>query len=308
MSSLQSNTFRLRGEPPGDYQHGLTLVEGAREESYIEKYRPTTLGEVLGQDAIVSRLRRFLATPYSCPMLFVGPTGCGKTSTAFAMKHDMNIDPGNWFWIKSGGQDGKTVECVLEQFKFVPWGRGENWRIVLLDEADLMTDQAKKLWLSGLEFLPKRTILIFTTNNAERFDQRTLDRFGVPYKFEATGDSVKAAAQQLADSIWEVDGPDLAQLPNVIERGVISFRRVATAMQAAVRDGIIAPMPTGPPEAAAESPPPATPTCKATKPTPEPGTLAERRHLAAVKANATRKARAAGLIGPTGKFVYTPAS
>jgi hypothetical protein len=222
----------------------LRLTDDVPVKSFTVSYRPRHLGEVFGQDAVVADLRRFVAAPYSTAFLFSGDTGTGKSSCAEALVNDLRIDrAANFFHLKSGEMDGPAALEVISSLRFVPWGKGDAWRLILIDEADLWTPKAKNLWLSALEALPPRTVVVFTSNHPEKFDQRTLDRFQ-HLRFVGSGDESIGAAQRLADTIWQAethgtDGPDVTKLPNVVIDGKVSYRRVASAMQDLVRGGAL---------------------------------------------------------------------
>jgi replication factor C small subunit len=55
---------------------------GGREEIWLEKYRPQTLDDVVGQNAIVERLQSYVDRDDLSHMLFAGPAGIGKCTTA----------------------------------------------------------------------------------------------------------------------------------------------------------------------------------------------------------------------------------
>jgi hypothetical protein len=225
--------FTLK-RPPVQPRLGL---RADNRRSYWDTYRPTTLSEVMGQDAAVDALRGFLAAPYPVALLFSGDTGTGKTSAALALANDLGVNlAADFFHVKSGGADLDTFEEIARLLRFTPWC---GWRLILIDEADQATARARQLMLSMLESLPPRTVLVMTTNHPEKFDTRTRDRM-VELPFVA--DSVEGA-QRLADAIWHAetggeDGPSVDTLPGVFEAGKLSFRRVVGAMQALVRDGL----------------------------------------------------------------------
>jgi hypothetical protein len=229
--------------PNAPEQARLNLSAGPIEKQFTDRYRPASLDEIVGQDDIVAALRTFVESPYPTAFLFHGPTGTGKTSAAFALASELRVDfAANWHYVKSGTANAETVEDIIDGFRLTPWGSSKAWRIVLVDEADQCTAKAKQLWLSALESIPQRTIVIFTTNHVDRFEQRDLDRF--QHAGFCFGGSDLDGAQRLVDRIWQAetgasDGPDLSQLPNVVLDGVVSYRRVAMAVQAAVRDGLI---------------------------------------------------------------------
>jgi len=55
-------------------------------EIWVEKYRPKTLDEVVGQDEVIQRLKGYVARKNLPHLLFAGPPGTGKTATAIALK------------------------------------------------------------------------------------------------------------------------------------------------------------------------------------------------------------------------------
>ena len=56
-----------------------------------QQYQPVTLDDVVGQPALVRRLKRLVAAPYPCCLLFEGRGGVGKSATAKALIHDLGI-------------------------------------------------------------------------------------------------------------------------------------------------------------------------------------------------------------------------
>ena len=50
------------------------------EEIWVEKYRPATLAEVVGQSAVTTRLASYVREKSMPHLLFAGPAGTGKTT------------------------------------------------------------------------------------------------------------------------------------------------------------------------------------------------------------------------------------
>ena len=48
------------------------------ENIWIEKYRPKILGDIVGQDEIIERLKAYAKTKNVPHLLFAGPAGTGK--------------------------------------------------------------------------------------------------------------------------------------------------------------------------------------------------------------------------------------
>lgn len=60
-----------------------------QEDILIEKYRPSKLDEVLGQDKIVNRLKGYVIDKNMPHLLFAGPAGVGKTTSALCMAREL---------------------------------------------------------------------------------------------------------------------------------------------------------------------------------------------------------------------------
>ena len=123
---------------------------------------------MVGQGAAVHQLQSFVDAPAPKAFLFAGPTGVGKTTAARALGNDLGVSA-DWGLtvLKSAEADGAAVDDALRALRHsCPFGSG--WRLVLVDEADLMTPKAAHLWLSALEDLPPRSVVVFTTNPTGR--------------------------------------------------------------------------------------------------------------------------------------------
>lgn len=218
---------------------GLSGVSGS-PASLTELYRPRRLPEMVGQGSVVWRLQDFLEAPHSAAFLFEGPTGVGKTTAALCLAAELGaVEYGGLEQIRSGMQDGEAVERALESLRYTPM-LGSGWKVLIVDEADYMSPKAAQLWLSALEDLPPRSLIVFTTNRPEKFADRFLDRCE-RFQFESDAEMLGVDAQVLADSIWwretgREDAPEVSGLPGIRDdSGAISFRRVVRALEPLLR-------------------------------------------------------------------------
>jgi replication-associated recombination protein RarA len=241
-------TFSMFSAPESrTVQRGLGLTPpAAPPRALTEKYRPARFAEIVGQGAAVLHLTKFTETPYPTAFVFAGETGTGKTSAAVALANELGVDL-NWSLhrISAGEMDAEAVTFALKSLRFVAPGSG--WKVVICDEADSMSPKAKQMWLSALEDLPEKSVIIFTTNHLSRFEQRFLDRCEL-VKFASDATTLTQDAQALFNRLWAAEqlaglAPDVRTIPDLVDqKGAISFRRVVRAIEQA-KLGLLSPRP-----------------------------------------------------------------
>ena len=70
-------------------------------------------------------------------MLFIGPAGVGKTTVAHALAHELG-----WAIVELNASDERGIQVVREEIKSLAFSKGK--KIILLDEADNMTEDAQQ--------------------------------------------------------------------------------------------------------------------------------------------------------------------
>lgn len=223
-------------EPPAPVGHLPALKATAGTGPLTEKYRPTSLDAIWGQESAVKVLRKFAQNPYFASFIFEGETGTGKTSAALALAAALGCDLsqkefGGVQTIASGGQTADAVREAYRQMHQSPWC-GSGWKVVIVNEADRMARAAETIWLDVLEAIPAKTVIIFTTNEAGRLSQRFLDRC-TRLAFESDAPRLRASAIQFAAAVWKAETgtcPDMANIRQIVEAtevaGKLSFRRI----------------------------------------------------------------------------------
>ena len=195
------NTFTLSRPAAAP---ALPFTGAMPTESLTERHRPATLAAVVGQGLAVHQLETFLEAPVSQAFLFSGPTGVGKTTAARALANDLGVSL-DWGFhqIDSARGDAQAVDDALRMLRFAcPVGSG--WKLCVVDEADLMSPKASHLWLSALENLPPKSVVVFNTNRPEAFPDRFIDRCE-HVKFASDGDLLSLDAQTLINRVWQAE-------------------------------------------------------------------------------------------------------
>lgn len=146
----------------------------------MEKYRPKTLDQVSSQDHTINVLKKTLLHTNMAHMLFYGPPGTGKTSTILALAKDLYGPE----MIKSrvlelNASDERGINIVREKVKnfakttvTTDKSNGEYpcppYKIIILDEADSMTQDAQSALRRTMETYSKITRFCLICNYVTR--------------------------------------------------------------------------------------------------------------------------------------------
>ena len=121
-------------------------------EPLADKYQPKTVEDFAGLDKPKAIMQKFCENPFPSAWLFVGPSGTGKTSMALAI---CKAIAGELHHIPSQSCDVETIRKVTDMCHRYPYdmmtGQSCKFHIVLVDEADQMSQAAQLALLSKLD-------------------------------------------------------------------------------------------------------------------------------------------------------------
>jgi replication-associated recombination protein RarA len=179
-------------------------------QSLASKYQPETIAEFVGLDKPKRVLTNLLKAPKSCALLFCGPSGTGKTTMAIAFAKELNAEIHH---IPSQKCDARTIADVVATCHRAPWnfygpnaGKPARFHVVLVDEADRMTDGGQIQFLSVLDAtaFPPSTIFIFTCNETRGLEPRFLSRT-MQLDFSSYGMGPSGA--EFLSKVWDKETP-----------------------------------------------------------------------------------------------------
>ncbi|KAK9239488.1 P-loop containing nucleoside triphosphate hydrolase protein [Lipomyces kononenkoae] len=113
---------------------------------WVEKFRPSSLDDVAGQESIISTIRTFISSNKVPHLLFYGPPGTGKTSTILAIAREIYGHNFKNMVLELNASDERGIDVVREQIKTFASTRqmfSKGFKLVILDEADAMTNAAQ---------------------------------------------------------------------------------------------------------------------------------------------------------------------
>jgi len=158
--------------------------QSTRRQPWVEKYRPKTLSDVTAQDHTVNVLQRTLQASNLPHMLFYGPPGTGKTSTILALAKELyGPEMMKARVLELNASDERGISIVREKVKDfarmqltnAPTTAGYKdrhpcppFKIIILDEADSMTQDAQSALRRTMETYSKITRFCLICNYVTR--------------------------------------------------------------------------------------------------------------------------------------------
>lgn len=145
-------------------------------KSLAIKYRPTTFSDVTEQDSIMTILQNQINTnSVKAGYLFVGPAGCGKTTTARIFANMINNGQGAPIELDAASNNGvDEIRKLIDNAQTK--SLDSEYKVFVIDECHMITTQGWNAFLKTLEEPPAKSIFILCTTNPERIPQTILSR------------------------------------------------------------------------------------------------------------------------------------
>lgn len=161
-------------------------------EVLAKAMRPETLDGMVGQKKLVRRIRRVYKNGKHPNWMFIGETGCGKTTLARILAVSLQCTHQKKFGvpckdcyrnyhrfdiIEINASDITGIDALRDALQGVNYAPrpGSRFRIYILDEAQMLSKHAQNLCLKYFEDKPIRTLFIICTTDREAIRQ-TLQR------------------------------------------------------------------------------------------------------------------------------------
>lgn len=137
---------------------------------WVEKYRPQILDEVVGQDHIIQRLKRYVEEGSLPNLMFTGPAGVGKTTTALALAKSILGEYWRQNFLELNASDARGIDTVRNDIKNFCRLKavGSPFRIIFLDEVDNMTKDAQHALRREMEMYTKTSSFILSCNYSSK--------------------------------------------------------------------------------------------------------------------------------------------
>jgi len=131
---------------------------------WVEKYRPKKIEECILPEGIKDTFQQFVKKGEIPNLLLSGPAGCGKTTVAKALCHELGVD----YYVINGSDEGRFLETVRNNAKnfasTVSLSSEAKHKVIIIDEADNTTTDVQLLLRASIEEFANNCRFIFTCN------------------------------------------------------------------------------------------------------------------------------------------------
>ena len=140
---------------------------------WVEKYRPRVLNDVVNQKGIIKRLKIFVKDKSMPHLIFAGPAGTGKTTSALCMVRELygRKMKTNLNYLELNASDARGINVIRTYIKDFAKARPPidvPFKILILDEADNMTAPAQQALRRTMEKYTKNCRMILICNYSNK--------------------------------------------------------------------------------------------------------------------------------------------
>ncbi|GFR42718.1 hypothetical protein Agub_g3604 [Astrephomene gubernaculifera] len=214
-------------------------------QPWVEKYRPKNVSEVAYQEEVVNTLTRALESANLPHLLLYGPPGTGKTSTALAIARQLyGPELMKTRVLELNASDERGIHVVREKVKSfaaaavgapAPGYPCPPYKLLILDEADSMTQEAQNALRRTMETYSRVTRFVFICNYVSRIIEPLASRCA-KFRFKPVQAALMAGRIEYISEREELQlAPGALDTLAAVSGG--DLRRAITTLQSAAKLG-----------------------------------------------------------------------
>lgn len=199
---------------------------------WTEKHRPHSFNEIKGQKEIIKRIKSLVEQKNIPHLLFAGPAGTGKTTTALIIAKELFKEHLQENFLELNASDDRGIDTVRVKIK--DFARTKSikeipFKIILLDECDSLTKDAQQALRRTMETYSNTCRFILSCNQSSKIMEPIQSRCAI-FRFkpltkedisEIIDEIVKNEGlkinKEIYNLLYEVSGGDTRRLQNILQ-------------------------------------------------------------------------------------------
>lgn len=162
-----------------------------KNQIWVDKYRPKSFDEIIGQDYFVKRIKAFINSKNLPHLLFAGSPGTGKTTTALVVARELYGKDGvRGNFLELNASDDRGIDIIRNQIKEFAKLKSLTsvpYKIICLDEADSLTKDAQQALRRTMEKYSASCRFVLACNEISKILDPIQSRC-VIFKFKSLND------------------------------------------------------------------------------------------------------------------------
>jgi replication factor C small subunit len=198
---------------------------------WIEKYRSENLDQYIGNETIKSRISDCIEQNDIPHFIFSGTAGTGKTTLAKLIINNIKCD-----YIYLNASDENGIDMIREKVKgFASAASFQPIKVVILDEADFLTQPAQAALRNIIEEYSSSTRFVLTCNYIERLIEPLTSRCEIHM---LKPPSMGEVAKHVCTNILDVENVnyDIKEVAALIKDSYPDIRSIIKNLQAGTKD------------------------------------------------------------------------
>jgi replication factor C small subunit len=138
---------------------------------WTEKYRPKNFSDIKGQGPIINRLKSFVTKKNLPHLLFTGPAGVGKSTTALVIARSLFNDSWRQNFLELNASDERGIDIVRNKVKDFARTKAIGdvpFKIIFMDECDALTREAQQALRRTMENYTKTCRFVLSANYSSK--------------------------------------------------------------------------------------------------------------------------------------------
>ncbi len=212
----------------------------ASDEIWVEKFRPETLDEVRGNDAVVNRLKDYVSDDSMPNIMLAGQQGIGKTAAVVAFAKDKYGDDWQNHFLQMNASDERGIDVVrdkIKQFAELSTVSDHQFKIIFLDEVDNMTRDAQPALRRVMEDYHDRTRFFLSCNYPNKLIDPLQSRCSVYYMSPLDSQQMLTLLEDIASQEGVSYQQD--QLEQIVRLADGDARTAIHTLQTSVQNGTV---------------------------------------------------------------------